>query len=100
MLRERDIEGTVFLGSADDAIAARGVIVSLRDEWGDVIAKARSEFDGYYSFNSVPGGYYEVRVYQDEGRKEFVQPATLDARDGYIVVDRIYIDELTPNGAL
>jgi hypothetical protein len=95
-----DIEGRVFVGSADDAVAARGVIVSLRDEWGDVIAEARSEFDGYYSFNSVSGGYYEIRVYSNEGRKEFVQPVTFDARDGYIVVDRIYIDELTPSGAL
>ncbi len=95
-----DIEGTVFLGSADDAVAARGVIVSLRDARGYVIAQARSEFDGYYSFNSVTGGYYEVRIYQDEGRKEFVQPVTLDERHGSVVVDRIYIDELTPKGAL
>jgi hypothetical protein len=65
-----------------------------------VIAKARSEFDGYYSFNSVPGGYYEVRIYADEGRKEFVQPVTLDAQDGYVVVDEIYIDELTTSSAL
>jgi hypothetical protein len=100
VLMTGDIEGTVFFGSADDAIAARGVIVSLRDERGYVIAKARSEFDGYYSFNSVPGGNYEVRVAAKEGRKEFVQPVTFDARDGYIVVDRIYLDELTPTGAL
>jgi hypothetical protein len=55
-----DIEGYVFVGAADDAVAARGVIVSLRDTRGYEIARARSEFDGYYSFNSVPGGYYEV----------------------------------------
>ena len=90
-----DIEGHVFVGSADNAVAARGVIVSLRDEWGDVIAEARSEFDGYYSFNGVPGGDYEVRVDADEGRQECLQPFSFDARDGYIVVDRIYIDELT-----
>ncbi len=100
VLMTGDIEGHVFLGPADKAVAARGVIVSLRDERGYVIAQARSEFDGYYSFNSVPGGYYEVRVYEDEGRKEYVQPVTLDAQDGYIVVDRIYIDELMNGGAL
>ncbi len=100
VLMTGDIEGRIFVGSADHAVAARGVVVSLRDERGYVIAKARSEFDGYYSFNSVPGGYYEVRVYANEGRKEFVQPVTLDTRDGYVVVDEIYIDELTTSSAL
>ena len=95
-----DIEGRIFVGSADDAVAARGAIVSLRDERGYVIAEARSEFDGYYSFNSVPGGYYEVQVNWNEGRNEIVQPVTLYARDGYVVVDEIYIDELPTNGVL
>jgi hypothetical protein len=95
-----DIEGHVFVGPADDAVAARGVTVSLRDERGYVIAKARSEFDGYYSFNSVPGGYYEVLVYANEGRSQFVRQVSLDTQVGYAVVDEIYIDELTTNGAL
>jgi hypothetical protein len=88
-----DIEGHVFVGSADDAAAARGVIVSLRDARGYVIAEARSEFDGYYSFNSVPGGYYEVRVNANEGRAEYVRPVSLDTQVGYAVLDAIYIEE-------
>ena len=95
-----DIEGYVFVGAADDAVAARGVIVSLRDTRGYEIAKARSEFDGYYSFIGVPGGYYEVLVYANEGRSQFVRQVSLDTQVGYAVVDEIYIDELTTNGAL
>ena len=100
VLMTGDIEGRVFFGSMDNAVAARGVIVSLRDARGYVIAEARSEFDGYYSFNGVPGGYYEIQVNRNEGRKEIVQPVTLYTQDGYVVVDEIYIDKLPKNGTL
>ena len=88
-----DIEGHVFVGSADDAAAARGVIVSLHDAQGQIIAESRSEFDGYYSFTGVPGGDYEVRVSANGGRSEIVQQFSLDAQDGYVVLDGIYIYE-------
>ncbi len=67
--------------------------MSLHDAQGQIIAEARSEFDGYYSFTGVPGGDYEVRVSANGGRSEFVQPFSLDAQDGYVVVDGIYIYE-------
>ncbi len=92
--------GRVFFGSADNAVAARGVVVSLSDARGYVIAEARSEFDGYYSFNGVPGGNYEVRIYATEGRKEYVQLVSLDTQVGYAVLDTIYIDESTTSGEL
>ncbi len=88
-----DIEGHVFIGSADDAAAARGVIVSLHDAQGREIARTRSEFDGFYNFTGVPGGDYEVRVAASGARGEFVQPFSLDAQAGYVVLDRITLYE-------
>ena len=88
-----DIEGHVFVGSADDAAAVRGVIVSLHDAQGREIARTRSEFDGFYSFIGVPGGDYEVRVAANGGRAEVAQPFSLDAQAGYVVLDRIYLYE-------
>ena len=86
-----DIEGHVYFGSGDDAVAGRGVIVSLHDAQGREIAMTRSEFDGFYSFTGVPGGDYEVRIPANEGRGELVQSFSLDAQAGYVVLDRITI---------
>jgi hypothetical protein len=88
-----DIEGHVFVGSPDEAAAARRVRVSLHDAQGRVIAEALSEFDGYYSFTGVPGGDYEVRISANEGRSQIVQPFSLDAQVGYVMLDAIYIDK-------
>ena len=86
-----DIEGYVFIGSTDEAVAARGIVVSLHDAKGREIARTRSEFDGYYSFTGVPGGDYDVRVSANGDRSEFQQPFSFDAQDGYVVLDGIYI---------
>jgi len=88
-----DIEGYIFVGSADNASAARGVIVSLYDAQGREVAATRSEFDGFYNFIGVPGGDYDVRVATNGGRGEVVQPFSLDAEVGYVVLDRITIDD-------
>ena len=93
VLMTGDIEGHVFVGSDDDAVAARGVIVSLHDVEGREIARTRSEFDGYYSFTGIPGGDYQVRVSANEDRRKLVQQFSLDAQDGYVVLDRITIYE-------
>jgi hypothetical protein len=88
-----DIEGHVVAGSAPDAAGARGVVVSLHDAEGREVASTRSEFDGFYSFTGVPGGDYEVRVSVNGGQSELVQPLSLDPKDGYVVLERIYIFE-------
>jgi hypothetical protein len=93
VLMTGDIEGQVFVGSADDAAAARGIIVSLHDVQGREIARTRSEFDGYYSFTGIPGGDYSVRIDAKGGRTKIVQRFSLDAQDGYVVLDRTYIYE-------
>jgi len=88
-----DVEGRVFVGSADDAVAARGVIVSLHNAQGREISRTRSQFDGYYSFTGIPGGDYQVRITANEGDRKLVKRFSLDAQDGYVVVDRITIYE-------
>ena len=88
-----DIEGHLLAGVAGDARAARGVIVTLHDAEGREVARTRSEFDGYYSFNSVPGGDYEVRVHTERADSELTQHVSLDPQDGYVVLERIYIFE-------
>jgi hypothetical protein len=77
-----DIEGHIFAGSADDAAAARGVIVSLHDTEGREVARTRTEFDGYYSFTGVAGGDYQVQVSTNGGRSKLVQRLSLDPQDG------------------
>ena len=84
-----DIEGYIFVGSA----GARGIIVTLHDAQGREVAMTRSEFDGFYNFIGVPGGDYEVRVAANGARGEIVQPFSLDAQAGYVVLDRIALDE-------
>ena len=88
-----DVEGHVLAGPVDDAVAARGIVVSLHDAEGHEIARTRSEFDGYYSFTGVPGGDYEVRISSNAGRSELVQAFSLDAQDGFVVLDTITIYE-------
>lgn len=87
-----DIEGHVVADESGSR-GARGIVVVLYDKDGREVARTRSEFDGYYSFTGVPTGDYEVRVYADGGRKELVQPLTLSPKDGYVVLERIYVFE-------
>lgn len=88
-----DIEGHVLTGTSGAGRAARGVIVTLHDRHGREVARTRSEFDGFYSFTSVPGGDYEVRVWADDGRTQLKQSFSLDPDEGYVVLERIYIFE-------
>lgn len=85
-----DIEGYVYTGSPGSAVPARGVEVTLLDAAGNAVASARSEFDGFYSFTSMPAGDYRVRIAEAESR-ELTQPFTLDGEQGFIVLDRIYL---------
>jgi hypothetical protein len=88
-----DIEGRVYFGSAENAIAARGVAVSLHAPDGREIDTTLSEFDGFYSFSGIPGGDYEVRASRREGGAPVARPISLDARAGYTVAEGIYLGE-------
>jgi hypothetical protein len=88
-----DIEGYVVAALGDDAVAVRGIVVMLYDANGQEIGRTRSEFDGYYSFTTVPGGDYEVRISATGDGSELVQAFVLDAEDGFVVLDTITIYE-------
>ena len=88
-----DVEGYVYAGSAEDATPVKGVIVTLFDADGREVAAVRSEFDGFYGFNGIPAGHYEVRVTPKDGEKLLTQAFELDCDDGYVVLDEIYLYE-------
>ncbi len=86
-----DIEGYVYSGSAEKADPAKGIIVTLYDAGGREIAAARSEFDGFYSFTSIPAGNYEVRITPMNGENLLAQAFTLDGQEGYVVLDKMFV---------
>jgi hypothetical protein len=88
-----DIEGYLYRGSPDDAKPAKGIVVTLYDAVGREISAARSEFDGFYSFNGIPAGKYEVRIRPKAEEGQFAQPFTLDGQEGYVALDKIYLYE-------
>jgi len=57
-----DVEGTVYGETLAGRIPIRGVALQLTDLSGRLIAETVSEFDGYYLFQEVPPGWYEVHV--------------------------------------
>jgi hypothetical protein len=87
------VEGYVFNGSDDKAIPAKGIVVTLYDGTGREIAAARSEFDGFYSFNGIPTGNYEVRISPKAGEEFLSQPFTLDGQEGYVSLEKIFLYE-------
>jgi hypothetical protein len=88
-----DVEGYVYSGSGDESVPAKGVTVTLFNGDGREIAAARSEFDGFYSFNGIPAGTYEVRVRPKAGDEFLTQPFTLDGRDGFFSLEKIVLYE-------
>ncbi len=57
-----DVEGTVYLETLAGRTAARGITLQLKDLAGNTITETISEFDGYYLFQNVAPGWYEVHV--------------------------------------
>jgi hypothetical protein len=88
-----DVEGYVYIGSTEDPTPVKGVIVTLFDENGRQVGAVRSEFDGFYSFNGIPAGNYEVRVTPKTGETLLTQAFELDSDDGYVVLGEIYLYE-------
>jgi hypothetical protein len=88
-----DIEGYIYNGSGDDAVPAKGVIVTLYDADGREISAARSEFDGFYNFTAIPAGDYEVRVTPNVGENLAAQTFSLVGEKGFVVLDEIYLYE-------
>ena len=90
MVLTGDVEGKVL----DEAgRPVRGVELRLLDSDGKTVGDARTEFDGYYSFSTVPGGSYQVVRMNPMGAPEPLKTATLDAERGYVTVDDIVLGD-------
>lgn len=87
-----DVEGYLYPGSGMDHSDLRGVAVALYDSDGQEIATTRSEFDGYYSFSSIPAGEYYVVVTPYTDRAGYhLQRFSLGSDDNYRMLDPIYL---------
>ena len=71
-----DVEGTVYALTTGGKVPVRGVVLELVDLTDRTLRTCVSEFDGYYLFQEVPPGWYEVRVVADSlARKNLRLPA-------------------------
>lgn len=56
-----EIDGTVYLEEGDERRAAAGVELELVAADGEVAARCRSQFDGFYLFERISPGRYTLR---------------------------------------
>jgi hypothetical protein len=54
-----EVEGTLL---GIDGVGREGVDLELVDSHGAVRARARSDFDGFFIFETVPYGQYQLRI--------------------------------------
>jgi hypothetical protein len=71
-----EVTGTARIDRAGRSQEAGGVTIELVDASGNVAAKTRTAFDGFYDFTRVPPGAYDVRISGEQAaRLGFVVPA-------------------------
>ncbi len=76
-----DIEGTVYVRTPDGDLPLRNIQLELVDLSQRTLRRTVSEFDGYYLFQEVPPGWYEVRIVQESlERKGLRMPAPVAAQ--------------------
>ena len=77
-----------------------GVMLELLDSRGSVVASTLSEYDGFFLFDRVPYGRYQLRVATDSaavlGVSESISPAVVLGRDSDL--HRAGIIKLSPAG--
>jgi len=88
-----DIEGLILRYQAEQprgehVVAKPGTEIELYDKDNKLVAKTTAEYDGYYSFNTMPVGRYRVVT---RSTQQFFQQHerffTLDKEDNYQEVD-------------
>lgn len=71
-----DIEGTLYVQTPTGRLPLRGLQLELVDMQQKVLRTSISEFDGYYLFQEVPPGWYEVRIREESlSRRRLRKPA-------------------------
>lgn len=91
-----DIEGYLLRyttpDNADSIMPSPGVEIELRNEKGEVVAATTSEFDGYYSFNTVPVGNYSIVTRSTKGYfQEHERFFELEKEENYREVDNVIL---------
>lgn len=61
-----EIEGTIYKIVEDERKEAGGVELELYDSEENLVKKTKSFFDGFFLFDRIPKGEYEVRVSQEQ----------------------------------
>ncbi len=70
MVGTGDIEGSVFIQKGEDRKEARGIILKLYDlKTKQLVSTKISEFDGYYVFQQLPMGDYEITIDEDQAKE-------------------------------
>jgi len=76
-----DIEGTVYARTPSGDIPLRNIGLELVDLAQRSIRRTVSEFDGYYLFQEIPPGWYEVHIIPETlERKRLRMPAPVAAQ--------------------
>lgn len=90
-----DIEGTVYGETLSGRIPLRNItleLVSLRDY---TLTTVKSEYDGYYVFQQVTPGWYEIRIQSESlERKRYKLPPPLSvpiSADGGVVTGQDFL---------
>ncbi len=76
-----DIEGTVYARTPSGDVPMRNIGLELVDLSQRTIRRTVSEFDGYYLFQEIPPGWYEVHIIPETlERKRLRMPAPVAAQ--------------------
>lgn len=78
VVRGGELDGVIYIRDEDGKEeAAPYVSLSLVNAEGDVISTTRSEYDGYYLFENILPGSYQLRVDISKGRQRGTTPERL-----------------------
>lgn len=82
VVKAGELDGVIYLKDASgEALPAAYIMLNLLNNRQDVVASARSEFDGYYLFTNVKPGTYQLKV--DENYVERRGLKSADKRVGF-----------------
>jgi hypothetical protein len=73
-----ELDGVIYIRDEEGAEQATPYVrLSLVNADGDVISRTRSEYDGYYLFEKILPGSYQIRVDTSTGRQRGTTPERL-----------------------
>jgi len=64
-----EVEGHAYFHGSTGDRAVSNVQLQIVDSKNDVIASAKTEYDGYFYFDRVPPGQYELRIDPEQAAK-------------------------------